>query len=181
MLPIGIYWVQNFFRSLVGSVGRAVASQHQRSAFQIQSSANFYIGRSFVNCQLYLKDDIKNKRGREWPVFFFKKNFCRCSSCNNIYFLVWHLLERVREWEMKIRSPSRIFFLLLLLRRRRRRRRCRWLTRSDFRVGKRSRAFPEWERSDRNSERSLWSKMSTNPEKIENVIIYIDWIMYADI
>ena len=41
--------------------------QHQRSAVQIQSSAKFTL--NIVYCQLFWKDENKEKRGREWPIF----------------------------------------------------------------------------------------------------------------
>ena len=36
-------------------------------AVQIQSSANFML--NIVYCQLYWRDENKEKRGREWPIF----------------------------------------------------------------------------------------------------------------
>ena len=53
-----------------GSVGKAVASENQRSAVRLPTSPKFLLNNDY--CQLYWKDENKEKRGREWPIFLKK-------------------------------------------------------------------------------------------------------------
>ena len=49
-----------------GSVGRAVASNSRGPRFKSSYRQNFILN---IYCQLHWKDENKEKRGREWPLF----------------------------------------------------------------------------------------------------------------
>ena len=63
-------FVETFNKKLsivFGIAGRAVACNTGGSRFESSHRQNLYW--TFVSCQLYWKDENKEKRGREWPIF----------------------------------------------------------------------------------------------------------------
>ena len=53
--------------AMVWLIGKTIASGYQRSEVRIESSAKFIL--SNVYYQLYWKDENKEKRGRERPIY----------------------------------------------------------------------------------------------------------------
>ena len=54
-----------------GSVGRAVVSDSRGPRFESSHQQKIILN---IYCQLYSKDENKEKRGREWPIYKkFKK------------------------------------------------------------------------------------------------------------
>ena len=55
-----------------GSIGKAVASDTRGMRFETSHCQNLYW--TLVFCQMYWKDENKEKRGREWPNNFLQKS-----------------------------------------------------------------------------------------------------------
>ena len=58
--------ITNYWDSGCGSVDRAVAFNSRDPRFESSHRQNFILN---INCQLYWKDENKEKRGRDWPIF----------------------------------------------------------------------------------------------------------------
>ena len=62
-----------------GSVGKAVASDTRGPRFNSRHQQSFYLNN--VYCQLYWKDENKENRGQEWPIFLRKLDLTKRETC----------------------------------------------------------------------------------------------------